>query len=143
MSEYEDPFGKNPSKYVAEVLQHMKDLGAVRLEAYYAGGNDEGGVENIDVLTAEDGSKIEAPPQWVETGEVYPEGHWSAGKPMTQYDPTGFWQALDNVLSTKYGSWAGDFSAYGTLYVDVNEGRAWTQGSESMYVESDSIEVTF
>ena len=139
-----DPYGKHPGPYVDKVLEYMQKVGAVRLEASYEGGNDEGGISGINVFVDKDGKDVEQPPWSAETGEVYPEGHFNAGKPVTQYDPTGFWQSLDNILSTRYGSWAGDFSAYGTLFVDVQERRAWTEGEMSTYTyDSETIEYTF
>lgn len=138
--EYDDPFGKDPDQYVAKLLEKMNELGAVRLEAYYSGGNDQGGIEELQVLIDEDGKSIEPPPQFAETDEKWPNGN-----PKVIYDPTGFWQSANDILSTRYGSWAGDFEAYGTLYVDVKEGRAWVQGTEGVthYEEIDPIEVKF
>lgn len=45
----------------------------------------------------------------------------------------GLLQAVNDLLSIDFGSWAGDFSAYGTVYADLHEGRVWREGEMSTY----------
>jgi hypothetical protein len=138
-----DPYGKDPQPYVHVAIEKMKELGAVYLEASYSGGNDEGGISSLDVFKDADGNDVAPPPQFVDTGKKHTRPD---GVEFTDYefDPTGLWGALEDILATKYGSWAGDFEAYGTLTIDVKEGRAWSEGQTTTYVaEDDTVEVEF
>lgn len=116
------------------LLDEMSDLGADTLEAQYSGGNDEGGVQDLYLYKttpkSEDGDE--------EGGRVQIEN-----ENALRYD-SEVWSLCDELLSTKYYSWAGDFSAWGTLFVSAAERRAWTQGSETQEVsvpDSDSINI--
>lgn len=44
-------------------------------------------------------------------------------------------EGCDSVLSVDFGSWAGDFSASGTLHADRKENKVWRTGSTSQYVD--------
>lgn len=50
----------------------------------------------------------------------------------------GNWEAglvrlVDDLLSLEFGTWAGDFTAHGTVYADVPSGRVWRAGEVSTY----------
>jgi hypothetical protein len=123
MSTYDDPWGQDPQRYVDVLTDAMRQLGAVKLVASYQGGNDEGGVQDITSLLDANGNEIE-------TANLTWDG------PL--------WRAADDVLTTKFGSWSGDWSAFGELICDLNEGRCYTEGVMSAWNEdTDRIEVTF
>lgn len=138
-----DTYGQSPNKYVADALEQMRALGADRMEAGYSGGNDEGGVNDIKLFDAA-GKEIEAPDFYLEreprAGD--PEYAIREGKVREQHP---LWEAADSIMSTKYGTWCGEFEAYGTLFVDVKTGKAWTEGDYQVYTSYDdgAIEVNF
>lgn len=50
---------------------------------------------------------------------------------------SGLTRLVDDLLSLDFGTWAGDFSAHGTVYADVPSRRVWRKGETSTY-RSDS-----
>lgn len=46
---------------------------------------------------------------------------------------SGLLALTNDLLSLDFGTWAGDFSAHGTLYADVPSGRVWRTGETSTY----------
>lgn len=90
----------------------MKEHGVSYLEASYSGGNDEGGVDEVEILKDADGGSITI-------------------ENMAWEHPIH--EACDSVLGTEFGSWAGEFTAYGRLYADMKEGKVWRTGQQSSY----------
>lgn len=125
-----------PSEATAKrsLFEVMKENGAAYLEAHYSGGNDEGGVDSIDVLKDADGNAIPIPEQWITREPKEGDNAWSIrdGK-VHEYHP--LYEAADEMLSTEFGSWAGEFSAYGTLFADVKAGKVWRAGEQSAYYD--------
>lgn len=105
----------------ANLLKAVREAGASRIEASYSGGNDEGGVDSVKAFDAS-GAEVEI---------AYDENHEWGG---------ALYEAANDMLATEFGSWAGDFSAYGTLYADLKEGRVWRDGSVQEGYDSDSTE---
>ena len=95
----------------AKLFAVMKEHGVSYLEAYYYGGNDEGGVQEVEVLKDASGGTI--------TIESMGWQH-----PIQE--------ACDRVLSGEFGTWAGDFSASGRLYADMKENKVWRAGQQSV-----------
>jgi hypothetical protein len=50
----------------------------------------------------------------------------------------GLYAAVNDLLSLDFGTWAGDFSASGVVYADLNEGRVWREGEISSYTSDES-----
>lgn len=78
--------------------------GATKAVLSYNGGNDEGGVDQIVLHVMDDHGEVgevDLPCQWNATG-----------------DDKELAKLLEDPVDAKYGSWAGDFSAYGTLTWD-------------------------
>jgi hypothetical protein len=127
-----------PNQGVAKVhlLRAVREAGAVRLEADYSGGNDEGGVNDIRIWDAK-GEALPVPDSWVERDPRPGDSKWSIrdGK-VSEYHP--LWQAADDMLATEFGSWAGEFSAYGTLLVDTVAGTVARSGEVQSGYDSDS-----
>lgn len=88
------------------VYQQIKAAGYVKLHAHYQGGNDEGGADEVTAVKA-DGS----------------EESFGWDDPMSQL--------VNDVLSEKYGSWAGEFEAYGTITIDADKRDITMVGEES------------
>lgn len=98
----------------AKLFAAMKEHGVSYLEAHYSGGNDEGGVDEVEVLKDASGGLV--------TIESMGWQH-----PIQE--------ACDRVLSGEFGTWAGDFSASGRLYADMKENKVWRSGSTSTYID--------
>lgn len=91
-----------------EVFSLLRAKGAVKAVLSYNGGGDEGGVDEITLhVKTADGEIVEVdhPGSWDAEGE---DGRLS--------------KLLEAPVDHKYGSWAGDFEAYGTLTWDVEAG---------------------
>jgi hypothetical protein len=91
-----------------ELFSVMRQHGVNFLDASYSGGNDEGGVDEIEVMKDDRGEPV-----------TIENLHWL--HPLKQ--------AVDSMLSPDFGSWAGEFSAHGHLFADVSAGRVWREGS--------------
>lgn len=115
----------------SKLLSEMRKLGAVRLEAHYSGGNDEGGVDDVALFDAED-NKMEAPKAWIKREPRAGDQPWEIRNGVVnEYHP--LWEAADAMLSTEFGSWAGDWTAYGILFADTRNGRVHREGEMSSY----------
>lgn len=88
------------------LIREMNRAGAVRLEGAYSGGHDSGGCDTFRIYN-KDGDEIEVP------------------SPL--YD-SPLYSCVNELLSTKFYSWATEYYASGKVYVDLNEKRAWTEG---------------
>jgi hypothetical protein len=129
----------SPETYLRELLPLLEAKGVQLLAADYSGGNDEGGVQQITlyatIVRDDDGfAKVDSrhAETWTETPY---DGDWN--------DPLH--EGCDRILSTMYGSWAGDYSAWGVLYIDVEKRRCWMDGSETVEQAVDinsAIDVT-
>ncbi len=118
---YERLYGKREHDVKRELLATMKRLGAHRVEAQYSGGHDEGGVQDMEV--------------WNASGELL----MPHDENQSDYDK--LWEACNEVLSTKFFSWALGCSVSGNLYVDLGEKRAWTSGHMEAWVDDpESLE---
>ena len=90
-----------------KVFALLKARNAIKAVLSYNGGNDEGGVDDITLTLEavdENGKNIEVD---------YPT-QWNGGEFLAEL--------LEGPVDSKYGSWAGEFSAYGTLTWDVLAG---------------------
>ena len=118
---YERLYGKKEHDVKRELLANMRRLGVHKVEATYDGGHDEGGVQDLSA--------------WNGAGElVMPHDENRA-----EYDR--LWESCNEVLSTKFFSWALGYSVSGTFYVDLAEKRAWTSGSMEAWVDDpESLE---
>ena len=101
--------------------------GQADIEASYSGGNDEGGVNDLKVFDAQGNGMFLDPNR--------PESTFST----LDYDHPLF-QAADDMLSVEFGSWAGEFSAYGTLYADFKQHKVGVTGEMQSGYDSDSHE---
>ncbi|HSE44249.1 MAG TPA: hypothetical protein VLA89_02860 [Gemmatimonadales bacterium] len=117
-----------------KLFAEMGKIGAVKLEAHYSGGNDEGGVQSIEVLRNDKGKDIPIPEMWLTRPATAEDRPWQVRDGLVHtYHP--LWEAADEMLSTEFGSWAGDFTAYGTLHADVKQKKVWRDGEISSYTD--------
>lgn len=98
----------------SKLFETMRSHGVAYLEASYSGGNDEGGVDDIEVMKDDRGELVEIA-----------KLNWQ--HPLME--------ACDRMLSVEFGSWAGDYSAYGTLFADIKQDKVWRSGEMSSYDE--------
>lgn len=102
----------------------MEEVGAVKAEVYFTGGNDEGGAEQI-TLTLGDGSQKEVEPYSHGRNENSLDGRLADLLTIPVYD--------------EYGGFAGEFQVEGTLLWDYSAKTVAMEGYEQQY-ESHSIE---
>lgn len=129
---------QSPSSLKLTIFDEMRKLGADYLEASYSGGNDEGGLDDV-VLFRRAAPRLRKD---VESKTV--DGTLTKMQQIALPEP-GYidyehplHDALSELLSLDFGSWAGDFSAYGTVYADIPSNRIWRQGEVSTYSEDSS-----
>lgn len=103
MTMYALGYGSSPEEATRALLAELEKVNAVRMVASYSGGNDEGGVDEITLFDAE-GREIDIALGWEHPLQA----------------------AADDLLSSEYGSWAGEFHAGGNLNADTRSRRAWT-----------------
>ena len=110
--------GQDPQTLIRKALARMKEDGFVKVTADYSGGNDSGGVTNGRGFKA-DGTEIELPSAWSGDDDKYDEDSLVA--------------ICDDILGTHFGTWAGEFYAQGTLYIDPTDpkgqGVCWREGT--------------
>lgn len=126
MSEHVTPtfsWDKHPNDVRRNLVREMNRVGAVHLKGEYSGGHDEGGLNDLSVYDKDD-NLIEG---------------------ITSYDHA-LWQAVEDLLSTKFYTWALECSVYGHVYVDLRKKRAWTEGEEEVMeyrTDSDPIDMSW
>jgi len=91
-----------------KVFALLRARGATKAVLNYNGGNDEGGVDDITLFL---------PLASGEMHEVALQTQWSATG-----DDKVLAELLEAPVDAKYGSWAGEFSAYGSLVWDAEAG---------------------
>ncbi len=133
-----DHYG-SPADYLEQLLPLLEASRVAILAADYSGGNDEGGVHQITLYATverdENGEPQLGRLLHDQTNLIPYSGGWE--------DPV--WERCNQILSTKYGSWAGDYSAWGVLYIDVEKRRCWMDGSETVEQPvdiDDAIDIT-
>lgn len=95
----------------------LRKRNAVKANAHYSGGNDEGGVDEI-VLVLKDGTTETIHPQYAkwdrETGKQIP---------LTREEEAinDLFELLASPVYNEYGSFAGDFHCHGVVVYDVEE----------------------
>jgi hypothetical protein len=90
------------------VFALLKARNATKAVLRYNGGNDEGGVDEITLFVPNVNGEID---------EVDFPCAWNAPGEDRELS-----ELLEAPVDAKYGTWAGDFSAYGTLTWDVEAG---------------------
>lgn len=115
----------------------MTTKGVSRIEAYFSGGNDEGGVTNYIIYDTEGKAFLDQPPPEGVTGpnrDIYPFTHEEF------YGHSDYWpkegslaSILEQPVDDEYGSWAGDFSANGACVWDLKTRKVTMRGEESTY----------
>ena len=102
------------------IFGEMRKRGADLMEASYSGGNDEGGVDGIKLFKLVVEKKLEL---------AFDE----------DYDGP-LWSAVDDLLSIEFGTWAGEFSASGTVIAKLAERTVVRDGVMQSGYDSDYAE---
>ena len=55
-------------------------------------------------------------------------------------DDNTLYALCNDILATEFYTWAGEFSAWGTLYADHASGKVWREGEMQSGYDSDSAE---
>jgi hypothetical protein len=119
LTDIQEEFGAAEA-HARTILALLRNLGAGYMEAEYSGGGDEGGVEQITLYRKR-------------SAVLYPPGVDRIALELEPSHP--LWRAVDAFLATEYWSWAGDFSASGTLYALLAKKRVWVDGLDCIYTE--------
>src|SRR5574338_968473 len=117
MSSFMEHYFGTAGNAKSNLLESMRKHGVAYLEARFSGGNDEGGVDEVSVMRDAAGNDVELPNMGWEH-ELQ--------------------EACDAMLSTEFGTWAGDFSAYGTLTADLKTGKVSRAGQVSGYTDDSN-----
>jgi hypothetical protein len=122
---------QSPASIKATIFAQMRELGADYLEAGYSGGNDEGGVDDVTLF------RRAQPRKRKDVSEVKVEGKLTRMERVA-LPPPGYLdyqhplhEAIDDLLSIDFGSWAGEFHAHGTVIADALTGKVTREGSQS------------
>lgn len=132
-------------------MQSLQGLGVAKVVIEFSGGNDEGGADSISYFDA-DGNDVEG----VRNPNTYPLQEWDAarrtyvnkGWQTSEWDPAErksstrlatadeialakVNEVLEHPIYDRFGTFAGDFSVYGTLTWDVAAGTHTMTGQES------------
>lgn len=131
-------YGPSQGTAKANLLAALRETGGVRLEASYSGGNDEGGVTGMKILDA-DGNQLEVPDTITRPPHA-DDPKWLIREDGLVHDDHPVWRAADEMLATEFYTWAGEFSAWGTLYATTADGKVWREGEIQSGYDSDSAE---
>jgi len=114
-----------------KVFATLKGMNVAKVEVFYSGGNDEGGVNQIDLFDA-DGKKIRSMEEYYGGNSVWDEAikGWKQAEAPT--DEQRLSQALCIPVYDKYGSFAGDFYVDGTITWDVENRKVRDHGTEQV-----------
>ena len=129
----------------------MRERGISRIEMDFSGGHDEGGIDDIYAFDAQ-GERVELPErkwhigtqysQGMETKIAYKIGDWQASIPVDQVPAdekaiVDFLDNIENIVYSKYHTFAGEFYVNGTAVIDVEKNIATIKGSESVETWDD------
>lgn len=124
----------------------MNKRGIAKIELEFSGGHDEGG---IDVMTAydKDGNTVELPEkkyyvatQYSNEGTkrvFYERGDFLTARPLAEMpvedrELHDFLENVENIVYSRYYSFAGDFYVYGTATIDAVNKTATIDGQETV-----------
>ena len=108
-----------------EVFGTLVELGVGKVRVTFSGGNDEGGVDNITLISATDASKNVDVSMWSRDPDLDPRVTDELIK------------ALGEPVYGRYSTFAGEFTVYGVVTWDVPSRRCFFEGQESTYVPLD------
>lgn len=135
--------------FAEKVILEMEKLGADYLVATYTGGNDSGGVDGIriysgeiEILAYEEDDLGYPIHRALEAGSLTDISEKMSEEADGEYAHP-LWIACDRLLSTEYYSWAGEFTAEGSVFAVRKNRRVWSRGIEQVYADSPrTIDVT-
>lgn len=101
-----------------EVYTKLQELKIGKVEVEFSGGGDEGGVDSISLIKDDDPDQIINVNLW-------------GSKEDNPLD-ADLVEALSNPVYDAYGTFAGEFSVYGTLIWNAVEMKCYMKGSETV-----------
>ena len=130
-----------------KVFDKLMQLGVIRVEVHFSGGNDEGGADDCTAWNA-DKEHVKLPEARAyrsskfnkETKEWEPQS-WQVWEPAIkdsrdateqEIEDSEFIHLLEEPIYDTYGSFAGEFEVDGTLIWDVTEGTVTMSTDESV-----------
>ena len=133
-------FGPTAGELVSakhRLLGLVADAGATLAVIGYSGGNDEGGADSVTLYKGTVTGRTFVEKHFGSYGSELPEGF----EKLEYEDPEAWDENYDNrnaksivgqadqLLSGEFGTWAGEFSAYGALYVIPGKNEVWRKGT--------------
>lgn len=129
----------SPASIKLTIFAEMRKLSVDFLEAYYSGGNDEGGVDDVWLY------RRAKPRQRKDVEAKSVSGTITKMVRVKLPPPTDYldydhplYEALSDLLSMDFGSFAGEFRAQGVIFADIPSGRVWREGEVSTYSYDES-----
>jgi hypothetical protein len=115
----------------------MDKIGVAKVIGHFSGGNDEGGYDEISFLDAE-GNEVAVPGasdrSYFSVYDEMSQHEWGGGgwrKTSIKEGPAAaIADHLYEVIDGAYGSFAGEFSVYGDVIVDVKAHKTSIVGEE-------------
>lgn len=122
---------QSPVSIKSTIFSEMEKLGADYMEAGYSGGNDEGGVDDVQLFRRAAPRKRKNVEEMKVAGKLTrmerialpPPGYLDYEHPLHE--------AIDSLLSIDFGTWCGEFHAYGTVIADLRTRTVTREGSQS------------
>ena len=129
---------QSPSTLKSTIFDEMAKVGATYLEAYYSGGNDEGGIDDVSLFVHAKPRQRKDVVERMQDERRVKFVKLSLPKPgYLDYDHP-LHEALNELLSLDFGSFAGEFSCHGTIHADTSSWRIWREGEISTYTSDSS-----
>lgn len=126
-------FGDEP-KLVSnqEVYDWIKAQGASKAIVHFQGGGDEGGVENIELMSAGETQCIRTLEEFYDDGRVWNSQtrQWDRTRELTLEEKVR--KALCKPVYDKYHTFAGEFYVNGTVVWDADKHSCKLSGQESV-----------
>lgn len=124
-------------EHLGKLLPLLEEKGAALLVAGYSGGNGAGGVNYVELYAEKTGDNPDAP-----VGQdSFDYTAASAMRPGGWREP--IFDLCESILTAHFGSWGGDWSAAGSLFVDVAARRCWKVGRMQVWAEDgERLDVT-
>jgi hypothetical protein len=103
-------------------IELLRKRGAVKAIVEFSGGNDEGGVDGIQIVFPGDKPAENLEVYYDGAQMEYVEGQWRQKPKEKATEDQELSLILQKPVDDEFGSWAGEFEAYGTLTWDVETG---------------------
>ncbi len=129
-------FGWDDGKSLA--FDRLRKRGATKALVEFSGGNDEGGVNGIEIVYPGDKPNEQLEVYYDGAQMEYVDGQWRQKPQEKATEDQELSLILQRPVDDRFGSWAGEFEAYGTLtwYVEAEGDHAAGTCQMDQYVQS-------